>query len=100
VQDVILGHIKNEEKNSLGAPFSPDTPRGRGAVGWVLHAPGQKDTCSRKARTVTKQANFVISALNFHLCDLEKEVKSKTQVLCHVSLLDVPMIKTWRQFSH
>jgi hypothetical protein len=37
-------------------------------------------------------------ALNFDLCDLENYVKSKTQllVLCHVSLLDVHMIKIWR----
>jgi hypothetical protein len=28
--------------------------------------------------------------LNFDLSDLQKYVKSKTQVLCHVSLLDIP----------
>jgi hypothetical protein len=30
--------------------------------------------------------------MNFELCDFEMLVKSKTWV-CHVSLLDVPMIK-------
>jgi hypothetical protein len=33
---------------------------------------------------------------NFDLQDLQKYVKSKTRVLCHASLLDVPMIKMWR----
>jgi hypothetical protein len=27
--------------------------------------------------------------MKFDQCDLEKEVKSKTRILCHVSLLDV-----------
>jgi hypothetical protein len=32
--------------------------------------------------------------LNFDLCDLQKYVKSKTWVLCHVSLLDVRALLT------
>jgi hypothetical protein len=32
----------------------------------------------------------------FHHCDLEKQIKSKTWVLCHVFLLDVPMITILR----
>jgi hypothetical protein len=40
----------------------------------------------------TKRANNG-AVLNFGLCDLQKYVKSKTLVLCHVSLLDIPMPK-------
>jgi hypothetical protein len=39
------------------------------------------------------------AVLNFDLGDLQKEAKSKTQVFCHVSLLDVPMIKIWEMIQ-
>jgi hypothetical protein len=42
-----------------------------------------------------KHAN-IDAVLKFDLCDLQKKAKSKTQVSCHVSLLDVPMTKLWR----
>jgi hypothetical protein len=35
------------------------------------------------------------AVLNFDLRDLQKQVKSKTLVLCHVSLLDLHMIKNF-----
>jgi hypothetical protein len=56
------------------------------------------DTCSQVnalGQIVTKRDNSG-AILNFDLCDLQKNVKSKTWVLCHVSLLDIPMTKIWR----
>jgi hypothetical protein len=44
---------------------------------------------------VTKRAYTEGAILNFDICDLQKEVKSKIRVLCRVYLLDVPMIKIW-----
>jgi hypothetical protein len=43
---------------------------------------------------VTKHANYGV-ILNFDLCDRQKKVKSKTWVLGHASLLDIPMINIW-----
>jgi hypothetical protein len=42
---------------------------------------------------VTKCANNG-AVLNFDLCDPQKKVKSKTWVLCHASLLDIPKTAT------
>jgi hypothetical protein len=38
----------------------------------------------------------ISAVLNFDLCDLQKVGQIKIWVSCHVSLLDVPMIKILR----
>jgi hypothetical protein len=54
---------------------------------WKVHFAQYGTQYSNKNISVTSEI-----ILNFDLSDLQKLGKSKTRVLCHVSLLDVPEI--------